>query len=62
MGIEVGSRLVVLDDGEKLHYTLVIATGATHAYFGHDEWERFAPGLKLWGMQQIFENEFWLPF
>ncbi|HAP3337493.1 TPA: FAD-dependent oxidoreductase, partial [Escherichia coli] len=27
----------------------VIATGATHAYFGHDEWERFAPGLKTLG-------------
>ncbi|MEG6451318.1 FAD-dependent oxidoreductase, partial [Enterobacter cloacae] len=26
--------------------TLVVATGATHAYFGHDEWEQFAPGLK----------------
>ena len=49
-GIEVDSRLVVLDDGEKLHYdTLVIATGATHAYFGHDEWEQFAPGLKTLG-------------
>ena len=26
--------------------TLVLATGARHAYFGHDEWEPFAPGLK----------------
>ncbi len=31
----------------SLHYDyLIIATGATHGYFGHDEWERFAPGLK----------------
>ncbi len=31
----------------SLHYDyLIIATGATHSYFGHDEWERFAPGLK----------------
>jgi NADH dehydrogenase len=33
--------------GESLSYdTLVLATGATHSYFGHPEWERFAPGLK----------------
>jgi NADH dehydrogenase len=31
----------------SIHYDyLIIATGATHGYFGHDEWERFAPGLK----------------
>jgi NADH dehydrogenase len=33
--------------GRVLRYdTLVLATGATHSYFGHSEWERFAPGLK----------------
>jgi NADH:ubiquinone reductase (H+-translocating) len=38
---------VLLDDGDALPYdTLVLATGARHAYFGHDEWEPFAPGLK----------------
>jgi NADH dehydrogenase len=38
---------VLLDDGDSLPYdTLVLATGARHAYFGHDEWEPFAPGLK----------------
>jgi NADH dehydrogenase len=36
-----------LDDGSTLRYdTLVLATGARHAYFGHDAWEPFAPGLK----------------
>jgi NADH:ubiquinone reductase (H+-translocating) len=36
-----------LDDGSALPYdTLVLATGARHAYFGHDAWEPFAPGLK----------------
>ncbi len=31
----------------SIHYDyLIVATGATHGYFGHDEWERFAPGLK----------------
>jgi NADH dehydrogenase len=38
---------VLLEDGDALPYdTLVLATGARHAYFGHDEWEPFAPGLK----------------
>jgi NADH:ubiquinone reductase (H+-translocating) len=36
-----------LGDGSTLRYdTLVLATGARHAYFGHDAWEPFAPGLK----------------
>ncbi|NIX76672.1 NAD(P)/FAD-dependent oxidoreductase [Microvirga terricola] len=40
-------RHVILDDGSALAYdTLVLATGAGHAYFGHDDWEPFAPGLK----------------
>src|SRR6266436_6957377 len=43
---DLGKR-VLLDDGDALSYdTLVLATGARHAYFGHDEWEPFAPGLK----------------
>ena len=38
---------VILANGEKYHYDfLIIATGASHSYFGHKEWERFAPGLK----------------
>jgi NADH:ubiquinone reductase (H+-translocating) len=46
-GIDAQSRCVVLDDGSRLPYdTLVLGTGARHAYFGHDEWEPFAPGLK----------------
>lgn len=40
-------RRVILDDGSELAYdTLVIATGARHSYFGHDQWEPYAPGLK----------------
>ena len=40
-------KRVLLEDGDALPYdTLVLATGARHAYFGHDEWEPFAPGLK----------------
>ena len=45
--IDKDSRGLVLDDGSKLAYdTLVLATGARHAYFGHDDWEAFEPGLK----------------
>ncbi len=46
-GIDAGQRKVLLEDGGAIAYdTLVLATGARHAYFGHDEWEPFAPGLK----------------
>jgi NADH dehydrogenase len=46
-GVDAGARRVLLDDGGSLPYdTLILATGARHAYFGHDEWEPFAPGLK----------------
>jgi NADH dehydrogenase len=46
-GIDANARRVLLDDGGSLPYdTLILATGARHAYFGHDEWEPFAPGLK----------------
>ena len=39
--------VVELEDGAHLHYDfLVLATGATHAYFGHHEWSANAPGLK----------------
>lgn len=46
-GVDASARRVLLDDGGSLPYdTLILATGARHAYFGHDEWEPFAPGLK----------------
>src|SRR5271169_5480268 len=46
-GVDADNKRVLLDDGDALPYdTLVLATGARHAYFGHDEWEPFAPGLK----------------
>jgi NADH:ubiquinone reductase (H+-translocating) len=45
--IEAGQRQVLLDDGQALAYDhLIVAAGATHSYFGHDEWKRVAPGLK----------------
>jgi NADH:quinone reductase (non-electrogenic) len=37
----------VLLDGKRVPYDmLIVATGARHAYFGQDDWEPFAPGLK----------------
>jgi NADH dehydrogenase len=46
-GVDVAGRRALLCDGTSLPYdTLILATGARHAYFGHDEWEPFAPGLK----------------
>lgn len=45
--IAADDRTVTLADETILHYDiLVVAAGATHAYFGHEEWEKFAPGLK----------------
>ena len=45
--VEPDARCVLLDDGTAVAYdTLLLATGATHAYFGHDDWAPHAPGLK----------------
>jgi NADH:quinone reductase (non-electrogenic) len=39
-------RIRLADDGELAYDFLIVATGSSHTYFGHDEWARFAPGLK----------------
>ncbi|HEX7007086.1 MAG TPA: NAD(P)/FAD-dependent oxidoreductase [Alphaproteobacteria bacterium] len=44
--IDVAGRAVTLGERRLPYDILVLATGARHAYFGHDDWERFAPGLK----------------
>ena len=47
VGIDIAARQVALASGAHLDYDyLVLATGATHSYFGNDEWEPLAPGLK----------------
>jgi NADH:ubiquinone reductase (H+-translocating) len=47
VGIDKDNRTVELADGDRVPFdSLIIATGARHAYFGHDEWEPYAPGLK----------------
>ncbi|MET3652896.1 NAD(P)/FAD-dependent oxidoreductase [Dyella japonica] len=46
LDVDLDRRIVMLAQGELPYDALIVATGATHAYFGHDEWERYAPGLK----------------
>src|ERR1700688_2248154 len=47
VGVNVAARTVALAGGRHVSYDyLILATGARHAYFGHDDWEAFAPGLK----------------
>ena len=46
-GVDLAARRVLLDGGGRVPYdVLVLATGSRHSYFGHDEWEPLAPGLK----------------
>lgn len=44
--IDLPRRCVILSDGQIQYDTLIVATGSTHSYFGHDLWAEFAPGLK----------------
>ena len=44
--IDVANRTIALDAGTLDYDILVVATGARHSYFGHDDWAKFAPGLK----------------
>ena len=47
IGFDVAARRVLLDAGQALEYDhLIVAAGATHSYFGHDDWAAHAPGLK----------------
>jgi len=47
VAIDVSARQVALASGSRLNYDyLAVATGATHSYFGNDQWEPLAPGLK----------------
>ncbi len=45
-GVDTDKKEVILADSRISYDFLVLATGARHAYFGHDEWEAHAPGLK----------------
>src|SRR5215208_4523024 len=47
IGFNVTNNTVTLDDGSDVGFDyLIVAAGARHAYFGHDDWEVSAPGLK----------------
>jgi NADH dehydrogenase len=46
-GVDMAGRKVLIEGGRSEAYDyLILATGAHHAYFGHDDWQSFAPGLK----------------
>ncbi len=44
--LDAANRRLILDSGEIPYDELIVATGATHSYFGHDDWAAVAPGLK----------------
>jgi NADH dehydrogenase len=45
--VDAERKELVVGEGERIPYDyLILAAGSRHAYFGHDEWEEFAPGLK----------------
>ena len=44
--VDVPGKKLILSDGELPYDYLIVATGATHSYFGRDAWARHAPGLK----------------
>jgi NADH dehydrogenase FAD-containing subunit len=60
-GIDPAARHVIVDAGEKsglriAYDYLVLATGASHSYFGHDEFAHFAPGLKSLADAEALRN------
>jgi NADH dehydrogenase len=44
--VDTAARAVMIGDRRVPYDYLIVATGARHSYFGHDEWEPFAPGIK----------------
>ena len=46
VGVDVANHRVLLSDGVVDYGTLIVATGAGNHYFGHDEWQKYAPSLK----------------
>ena len=51
--IDTQDKKVILDNGDIFYDYLIVATGATHSYFGHDDWAPYAPGLK--SIEDAFE-------
>jgi NADH dehydrogenase len=62
-GIDARGHTVLLDDGGSVPFdSLIVATGARHAYFGHDEWAAVAPGLKTLEDATAIRRELLLAF
>lgn len=61
--IDPVERVIAIDDGRRIAYDfLIVATGSRHSYFGHDEWERHAPGLKSIDDAREIRRRFLLAF
>jgi len=61
-GVDVAGRRVRLKDGDVPYDTLIVATGARHSYFGHDDWGAFASGLKTVEDATLIRRRIFLAF
>ncbi len=61
-GVDVAGKRLLLADGHLDYDILIVATGATHAYFGHDEWAQYATGLKSIGDALLIRQRFLMAF
>ncbi|TWU26765.1 NADH dehydrogenase-like protein YjlD [Novipirellula galeiformis] len=61
-GFDVANQTLLLADGELEYDILVVAAGATHSYFGRDDWEPLAPGLKTIGDATQIRRRIYLAF
>ncbi|MBU6450137.1 MAG: NAD(P)/FAD-dependent oxidoreductase [Cyanobacteria bacterium REEB67] len=63
VGFDLQYKTVKMESGALLTYDyLIVATGATHSYFGHDEWARFAPGIKTIEDAVVIRKSIFLAF
>src|SRR6185503_13255072 len=61
--VDPARRVLRLADGVEVAYDFrIVATGATHAYFGHDEWEALAPALKTTEDARVLRSRLLLAF
>lgn len=60
--VDVERKRLVCEGGEIAYDTLVLATGATHSYFGHPEWGHVAPGLKTINDARVIRERILLAF
>jgi NADH dehydrogenase len=60
--IDLAQRVISLEDQTLTYDYLILAAGATHSYFGHDEWQDNAPGLKTLDDAVVMRNRILLAF